>query len=105
MIRNEGKLNNLITLLVYFGGISVLCSIAGCLCGVSIKNGLIFACYQVFNIILPGTAIALRFIRKREKETDVLSLFCISYALGYGLQIVAYFFVAFYATFLFLFVL
>ena len=95
MIYSDGKKYNLIALLIAFSGISVLCSIAGCLCGVSIKNGLIFACYQVFNIILPGTAIALRFIGKREKETDVLSLFCISYALGYGLQIVAYFLVAF----------
>ena len=66
MIYSDGKKYNLIALLIAFSGISVLCSIAGCLCGVSIKNGLIFACYQVFNIIFPGTAIALRFIRKRE---------------------------------------
>ena len=95
MIRNEGKLNNLITLLVYFGGISVLCSIAACLCGVGIKNCLIFACYQICGIMLPGVAVSLHILRKSEKETDILSFFCFSYALGYGLQIVAYFLVAF----------
>ena len=95
MIRNEGKHNNLITLLVYFGGISVLCSVAACLCGVGIKNCLIFACYQICGIMLPGIAVSLRILRKSEKETDILSLFCFSYALGYGLQIVAYFLVAF----------
>ena len=95
MIKSERKNNSLVLLLFAFLGISLLCSIAGKFCGVTVQHCLLFACYQICGIFIPGVAVSLLYLGKSQKETDGLSFLCFSYALGYGLQIIAYFLVAF----------
>ena len=93
MVLKNRKNNTLISLILIFCGSSFLCSVAANLCGVGLKNSLVFAFYQTFCIFIPGIAL-FSFFRKTIKETDGLGFLTISYALGYGLQIIAFFLVA-----------
>jgi hypothetical protein len=95
MIKSDRKHNKIILILAAFTIASVLCSLAACACGVSIRQCFLFAFYQTGIIFVPGIAIYFCLYSNKKDETDSLGFCCISYAIGYGLQIVAYFLIAF----------
>ena len=68
-----------------FAILSLLCSMAGMLCGVSGTDCLKFALYQTGVIFLPGSAICD--LLAKSTERDWISRTCLSYALGYALSV------------------
>ena len=77
--------------IITFAGLSLICSIAVCFFGVNIKYCFIFSAYQICVIFIPGIAATFILHRNGKIETDLLAFVCISYSLGYALQVLLYF--------------
>ena len=77
--------------IITFAGLSLICSFAASFFGANIKNCFIFSAYQICAIFIPGIAATLLLHRNGKIEIDLLAFICISYSLGYALQVLLYF--------------
>ena len=77
--------------IITFAGLSVICSFAACFFGANLKNCFIFSTYQIGVIFIPGIAATLLLHRNGRIDIDLLAFICISYSLGYALQVLLYF--------------
>ena len=72
--------------------LSLVCAFAACLFGVSLLSAVKFAVFQIFIVMLPGFALYSLLLKNR--EASAIGYISISYALGYALNIIEYFFTA-----------
>ena len=77
-----------------FGVLSVGMALAAVPLGNSVKQAALFAVYQIFLLFLPGALLTATFVIFKDSEVDFLSFLFVSFAVGYGLNILEYFLLA-----------
>ena len=92
MLLEESRKQNIGFFLLIFPLISLFCSLGGVLCGASVLSCLKFAGYQTLLIFFPGLALAT--LLTGDRDQNGVQFVCLSYALGYAVQILLYFLTA-----------
>ena len=92
MPENENRQRNILIFPALFACLSLLCSLGGILCGATLSQCVRFSLYQTFFVFFPGLAAAL--ILAENEADDEIGMFCLSYALGYACNVIAYFLTA-----------
>lgn len=82
------KQKNILIFPALFAAVSLITSLGAAFYGVRIGQTLLFALYQTLGIFLPGMALYLLLLGG---TGNMISFFCLSYALGYALTVLAYF--------------
>lgn len=84
---------NIILYLALFAFLSFFVSLGAAFYGVPVRLTVVFALFQTLGIFVPGVALYL--ILMGSGRNSVISFFCMSYAFGYALVVLAYFPAAF----------
>lgn len=91
MIFENDQKHSIIKEICVFAILSLAVNICAVCCGVNAAACLIFSAYQITGIFLPGMAACVLLFKGKNRA---ISFFCLSYMLGYAINVLDYFVIA-----------